>query len=225
MPQRLEQHLVRQKATHFARRWGDKACKEREESQTFINEFFAIFGIDRHGSDIRFEFTLENGSRIDALWPGVILIEITRSKGDLDSRAMAAKERYEALDENLKPEHILVNNFQNFHLFTRGEDGIVRLSRVFSLNELPQNVRLFDYFLDQPYTAVPREPTARIRYVVLVVAVLLSFLLGYVLSDGQPREYLSNPSPQHLSAKPLPQHTHDSFPDTTSTLEKNSQLR
>ncbi|MGI8746766.1 MAG: type IIL restriction-modification enzyme MmeI, partial [Deinococcus sp.] len=70
---------IRTRAAMFAREWKD-AVKENAEAQTFWNEFFAVFGVDRKRvAAFEKKVTQISGAsgrgRIDLLWPGKLLAE------------------------------------------------------------------------------------------------------------------------------------------------------
>ena len=83
----LSWNEIRDRATAFAHDWADDAS-ERGEAQTFWNEFFQIFGIDRRrvGS---FEKHVgkfgRDGGFIDCFWPGTLIAEHKSRGKNLDS--------------------------------------------------------------------------------------------------------------------------------------------
>jgi len=76
----LSWNEIRDRAVAFSREWGD-ATSERAEAQSFCNDFFKVFGVNRKRVAIfekqveiaRAGKKLKNG-RIDAFWKGVLLI-------------------------------------------------------------------------------------------------------------------------------------------------------
>lgn len=68
---------IRDKAIAFSREWQD-AESERAESQTFWNEFFAVFGVPRRRVASFEEPVKKLGTkrgRIDAFWKGQLVVE------------------------------------------------------------------------------------------------------------------------------------------------------
>ncbi len=229
---------IHKKAKEFVKRWTRKYnIRESRESQTFINEFFGIFNIDRFASNIHFEYDLsknENKKRIDVLWPGVILIE-NKSSGENLNRAFdqQVKEYFDMLKEKNHPKYVLVNNFHMFKLYNV-KNGSLHESECFHISKLPDKVNLFYYFFDHKPQLIKsfkkvihktREPLnkpessairllpplsllgfpkalrvsrglvqrfPRYRILKLALASGLSFMLGYVISDGRPRKTLEN---------------------------------
>ncbi|MBL8478711.1 MAG: hypothetical protein JNK59_05330, partial [Sterolibacteriaceae bacterium] len=69
---------IRANAQRFAKDWAD-ATSERAEAQTFWNEFFAVFGVQRRRVAV-YEKTVSRLKhaglgRIDVFWPGLLLAE------------------------------------------------------------------------------------------------------------------------------------------------------
>ena len=78
---------IRDKAIAFSREWQD-AESERAESQTFWNEFFAVFGVPRRRVASFEEPVKKLGTkrgRIDAFWKGQLVVE-HKSRGHRSSR-------------------------------------------------------------------------------------------------------------------------------------------
>ena len=200
-----QQQRIHQRAKQFVERWTRKYnIREREESQTFINEFFRIFNIDRLDSNIYFERSLANGEnnrRIDVLWPRVILIE-NKSSGENLDRAFdqQAREYFYMLRKKDRPECILINNFHMFKLYTTENEHLIE-SECFHIKKLPDKIHLFYYFfkhspaiIKQPVEREIKKSTHKTKYSILKLAVVSSvfLMIGYIISDGQPRAFLES---------------------------------
>ena len=114
----LSTNEIRIRAAKFAEEWKD-ATREKEESQTFWNEFFDIFAIKRR-SVAKYEEQVKNIKNnegfIDLFWPEVLLIE-QKSKGrDLNKAMEQADEYFLQLEEKLRPRYMLACDFQKWHL-------------------------------------------------------------------------------------------------------------
>jgi len=78
---------IKTRAAAFVHEWRDEAY-ERGEAQTFWNQFFHVFGVNR-----RRLASFEQGVKklsgrqgfIDLLWPGVLLVEHKSRGEDLDA--------------------------------------------------------------------------------------------------------------------------------------------
>ncbi len=136
---------VRAKAAAFSERH-KAAHYEKGETQTFYNEFFALFGIDRKQVAV-YEQRVRNlpGDRqgfIDLFMPGTLIVEQKSAGLDLRKANDQALNYYEALPAGIKPRYILTCDFQNWHLIDleRGGDGLR-----FTLPELKKHITNFAF--------------------------------------------------------------------------------
>ena len=140
---RLSTNELRNRAAAFAQSHAD-ATYEKGETQTFYNEFFHIFGVERR-QVARYEEhvkKLNNKSGfIDLFWPKVLLIEQKSAGRDLVKAAEQAGEYFDALKDSEKPRFQLVCDFQNFELLDRD----TRKTDYFKLAELPNKIELFNF--------------------------------------------------------------------------------
>lgn len=143
----LSWNQIRTNATAFAKRFA-QASKESAESQTFWNEFFGVFGIDRKQVGV-FELSVDKlgdkkGS-IDLFWEGKLLVE-HKSKGkDLIRARNQALGYIHGLKQEQLPSHILISDFENFHLYDL-ETGKTHL---FKLPQLRDKVELFTFLTER----------------------------------------------------------------------------
>ena len=143
---RLSWNEIRANAAEFAETYKD-ATRERGETQSFYNDFFAIFGIKRR-SVARYEQHVEKhfGKKhgfIDLFWPGMLLVEQKSAGRDLDAANEQALEYFDALKEHEKPRFILVSDFQNFVLHDLDTDE----SWSFKLADLPKHIERFGFIM------------------------------------------------------------------------------
>jgi hypothetical protein len=143
---RLGWQEIRRRAKEFSARWKD-AHYEKGETQTFYNEFFQIFGIDRKRVAI-FERKIElidAGKRgfIDLFWPSVLLVEQKSAGKDLFKAGQQADDYVLGLKDRDVPRYVLVCDFQRFRLrhLETGKEA------VFTLPELHKNVEEFGFML------------------------------------------------------------------------------
>ena len=110
---RLSWNEIRTRAAQFAHEWKD-AAYEKGETQSFYNDFFGIFGVQRR-SVARYEQhvqKLDNRSGfIDLFWPGVLLVEQKSAGRDLAKAYGQAGEYFDVLPEKDRPRYILVKRF------------------------------------------------------------------------------------------------------------------
>ena len=142
---RLSWNEVRARAASFAEDWKD-AAYEKGETQSFYNDFFRVFGVQRR-SVARYEAhvaKLDNTSGfIDLFWPSVLLVEQKSAGRNLGAAYEQAGEYFDALPERERPRYILVSDFQTFELHDLSE----RRRIAFALADLPAHVESFGFIL------------------------------------------------------------------------------
>ena len=142
---RLSWNEIRARAALFADKWRD-AAYEKGETQSFYNDFFNIFGVQRR-SVARYEEhvrKLDNRSGfIDLFWPSVLIVEQKSAGRDLSRAYGQAGEYFDSLSEKDRPRYILVSDFQSFELHDLDE----REQTKFALADLPAHVEAFGFIL------------------------------------------------------------------------------
>ena len=142
---RLSWNEIRARAAVFAAEWQD-AAYEKGETQSFYNDFFQIFGVQRR-SVARYEEhvkRLDNRSGfIDLFWPGILIVEQKSEGRDLELAYGQAGEYFDSLTERDRPRYILVSDFQTFELYDLDE----RESISFALADLPTHIEKFGFIL------------------------------------------------------------------------------
>ncbi|QCL68724.1 class I SAM-dependent DNA methyltransferase [Neisseria flavescens] len=139
-------------AQNFAAYYKDQT-DERREKDTFWNEFFAIFGIDRKNV-AHFEYPVkdpaDNTQFVDIFWEGIFLAEHKSANKNL-TKAKEQAERY--LQEigrtkpSALPEYYAVSDFAHFHLYRRVPEEGTENQWQFPLEELPEYITrgVFDF--------------------------------------------------------------------------------
>jgi hypothetical protein len=162
---RLPFQEIRNRAIQFAHDWRD-AHSERAEAQTFWNEFFNVFGINRR-SVASFEATVRNlgGSydRIDVIWQGVLIGE-HKSRGEDLSKAASQAFGYvqsltaEGRDTEI-PRYVIVSDFARMVLYDLEAADPTQQAVQFDVADLHQNIRRFDFLSGiQSRAADPEDP-------------------------------------------------------------------
>ncbi len=141
----LSWNEIRLRAASFAKKWKD-AKYEKGETQSFYNDFFEVFGVQRR-SVARYEqhvAKLNNTSGyIDLFWPGRLLVEQKSAGRNLKKAYGQAGKYFDALSEDERPRFILVSDFQTFILHDLDE----RQETEFALVDLPRNVEAFGFVI------------------------------------------------------------------------------
>jgi hypothetical protein len=134
---------TRSKAYNFTNEYKD-TIKESAESQSFLNDFFNIFGIHRRRV-ATFERPVRTDSRgvksIDLLWEGVLLVEMKSTGQDLDKAYKQGKNYFKGLNDKQLPRFVLVCDFNEFRLYDLDNNQDYR----FELDDLVKNLHLFDF--------------------------------------------------------------------------------
>ncbi len=142
---RLSRNEIRSRAAAFAREWAD-AAYEKGETQSFYNEFFAIFGVRRR-TVARYEEHVrrldDTHGFIDLFWPGVLLVEQKSAGRDLTAARGQAGTYFDALPERDRPRYQLLCDFRTFELLDRDE----REESRFALADLPAHVERVGFIL------------------------------------------------------------------------------
>ena len=135
-------------AAQFARRFQNEK-RERAEKDTFWNEFFAIFGLDRFRTATT-EYAVKHRSGhtkfADVFWAGRLLCEHKSAGKDLDAafeQAMGYVEEIRRHNPKDVPRHIIVSDFATMKLYDL-KDGT---NVFFPLSDLPEHIKLrhFDF--------------------------------------------------------------------------------
>ena len=163
---RLSWNEVRARAAAFAGEWKD-AAYEKGETQSFYNDFFEAFGVQRR-TVARYEEHVEKLDNrhgfIDLFWPGVLLVEQKSAGRDLGKAYTQAGEYFDALSEDARPRYILVSDFQTFELHDLDE----REEISFPLADLPKHVESFGFIRGVQRRAFRDQDPANIRAAELV---------------------------------------------------------
>lgn len=145
MNNRISWNEIKSRAITFSREY-QSTEKENAEAQTFWNDFFYIFGIDRKRV-ASFEHHVKKlnskTGRIDLFWKGMLIVE-HKSKGEnLDKALDQAMGYFEGLKDYELPKFILISDFQQFRLY----DVLERKMHGFALSEFYQQISLFGFMI------------------------------------------------------------------------------
>jgi len=141
---RLAWNEIRHRATRFAQDWKD-AHYEKGETQTFYNDFFEVFGIQRR-KVATFEEPVKRAASkapgfIDLFWKGTLLVEQKSAGRDLTKAKEQALDYFPGIKDTELPRYVLVCDFQTFELY----DLDTREEVKFKLADLHKNVHAFSF--------------------------------------------------------------------------------
>lgn len=116
----LSMNEIRSRAARFARDWKDEPGDERQQAQSFVRDLLGVYGI----TETRAAFyekrvkRSSTGSRgyIDALIPGLALIEMKSAGKDLAAAEQQALDYIDDLPDPEVPRWVITSDFRNFRL-------------------------------------------------------------------------------------------------------------
>lgn len=140
---------IRSRAARFSRDWADSPGDERQDAQSFVRDLLAVYGL----TETRAAFYEKRAKRtstghrgyIDALVPGLALIEMKSKGKDLAEAERQALDYIHHLSEPEMPKYVITSNFHEFRLLLLderdGEDVVE-----FSLAELRDHADRLAFF-------------------------------------------------------------------------------
>lgn len=136
---------IRNRAHQFIQNYAN-AHKENAEAQSFLNDFFHIFDVDRRRV-ASFEQAVkldEKGStkRIDLFWPKHLLVEMKSFGQDLDKAFDQAYNYLRGISDDDLPRYMMVCDLQTFRIKDLAENNV---EYQFELAELINNLDVFDF--------------------------------------------------------------------------------
>jgi hypothetical protein len=159
---RLSWPEIRANAARFSEEWKGKGY-EKGQTQTFYDEFFAIFGVPRkqvavYEQRVKALDAARTGGFIDLFWPGTLIVEQKSAGRDLTRALTQALDYYDWLPEAQRPRYMMVCDFQRFELV----DLETRREWRFPLADLKRHVEAFGFILGvQPRIFRNQSPVNR----------------------------------------------------------------
>lgn len=139
---------IRNNAHQFSLDYAE-AVKENAESQSFLNDFFAIFGVSRRrvaSFELPVKIDENSGTkRIDLFWPGVLLVEMKSTGQNLDKAYHQGLNYFKGLKDQDLPRYVLTCDLDTFRLYDLDDQK----DYTFQLADLVDNLHLFDFMVGQ----------------------------------------------------------------------------
>ena len=146
---RLDWNEISARAALFARDWDGKG-REKEDTQTFYEDFFNVFGVPRRRV-ASFEHGVQLGDKkrgyLDLFWKGKLLVEQKSAGRSLKPAKKQALDYFGGLRDDELPRYLLLSDFQNFELYDLDINPDVPIT--LSLAELPGRVQDFGFIVGQ----------------------------------------------------------------------------
>ncbi|MGN6608665.1 MAG: DNA methyltransferase [Jatrophihabitans sp.] len=160
---------MRNRATRFASRWRGES-RERAEAQSFWNEFFAIFDLDRRRVAVfeQMSARYSTGGRgwMDLFWPGYLVAEHKSLGEDLGAAIEQAIDYLPSIPSEHWPRLIVVCDFHTF----RVRNQITGEEISFPLSDLPGRLRVFAPMLDAEVQRYETEEEVNLKATELLAA-------------------------------------------------------
>lgn len=120
MPKSLSINEIRTRAARFSREWQHDPGEERQQAQSFVRDLLGVYGITQTRAAF-YEKRVKRsstGSRgyIDALIPGIALIEMKSAGKDLIAAEQQALDYIDDLPDPEVPRWVLTSDFHTFRL-------------------------------------------------------------------------------------------------------------
>lgn len=111
---------VRSRAARFIRDWDEEPGEERQQAQSFVRELLGVYGITETRAAF-YEKRVKRSSTggrgyIDALIPGLALIEMKTAGKDLEAAERQALDYIDDLPDPEMPRWVLTSDFRRFRL-------------------------------------------------------------------------------------------------------------
>ncbi|GGK97265.1 methylase [Salinibacterium xinjiangense] len=140
---------IRTRAARFSRDWQREPGDERQQAQSFVRDLLGVYGITQTRAAF-YEKRVKRSSTgargyIDALIPGLALIEMKSTGKDLAAAERQALDYVDDLPDAEVPRWILTSDFHNFRLLDLREDAGTDVIE-FSLNDLRGNAERLAFF-------------------------------------------------------------------------------
>jgi hypothetical protein len=157
----LSWNEIKDRALYFTREWAE-ASQETADSQSFLIDFFNVFGISRKRV-ATFEHKVkkldERDGYIDLLWKGMILIEMKSRGKNLEKAYRQARDYLYGLKEHEIPKYILISDFENFILYDLEEESRIE----FQLVDFMRNVHHFGNMIGYQKKIYKEQDPANIK--------------------------------------------------------------
>lgn len=178
----LDRDEIRMKLRAFGIAWNHYDGVERSEAQTYCNEFFECFGMDRREVGAKFEQVIpDESTRADLVWKDRLLIEMKRpSETNLTKHYNQVYHYW--LRINPSPKYVIVSNFHTIEIHDPNHEYGRALS-IIPINELDKNIDSLLFMLDQSPFFHPTQTELTKKAADLTIGVYRSLLdRGYDVS-------------------------------------------
>ncbi len=139
---------IRKRAAHFAANWRNEPGTEKQQAQDFVRELLAVYGISKRKAALYEQHATRSSTGgdgyIDALMPGLCIIEMKSRGKDLAEAEQQALDYMDSLTETEMPRWIITSDFGKMRILDlTPEDG--HQIEEFSVDDLPKRYRALGF--------------------------------------------------------------------------------
>jgi len=172
----------------LAAKWSPYAGTEKAEAQTFLNDLFAAYGLDRLEAGAKFEDFKSSAGFMDLHWPGICIFEMKKPGTELKTaRDQVHRYRMESADEDEgipAAKYVVICSFQKFEIWQPG-DFPKSPRAVIDLADLPERYDVLNFLagpnVEPSFVLHDREMT---KDAAEKVALMYQSLLDRVAAPG-----------------------------------------
>lgn len=135
---------IRKRSVRFAAEWRTEPGEERQQAHQFVADLLSVYGITRQKAAL-YEKRAKRSSTgrvgyIDALLPGLCIIEMKSRGADLTEAERQALDYMNDLTENEMPRYVVTSDFVTFRILDlEAEDG--QDTTTFAIDDLSKEYR------------------------------------------------------------------------------------
>ncbi|POH70874.1 class I SAM-dependent DNA methyltransferase [Cryobacterium zongtaii] len=119
---------IRTGAARFALAWEASPGDERQDAQTFVRDLLAVYGVTASKAALyeyrAKRFSTGGGGYIDALIPGIAIVEMKSAGKNLVDAETQALDYLDDLDDVQLPRYVITSDFRRIRLLDRIEDVV-----------------------------------------------------------------------------------------------------
>lgn len=191
MARALDLNEIRSGLVSFVKEWDDAEGYERGEAQSFVRDLLSAFGITRSRATLYEKrakrTTTGSQGYIDALVPGIALIEMKSTGNDLAKAEVQALDYIDDLTDNETPRYVITCDFKNFRILDLEAEPGSEMEE-FTLANLPSKAESLAFFAGYRTRAFGREREAHAS---IQAAKLMASLYNEVAKSGLTDEQVS----------------------------------
>lgn len=148
MAKTLSLNEIRQRCVQFVIDWREEPGEEKQQAQSFVRQLLSSYGITGNKAAL-YEKRAKRTSTgrqgyIDALIPGLCVIEMKSKDKDLEQAEIQALDYIDDLTDIESPRWVITSDFFNFRVLDLEAETGKELS-TFSLEELPANMEALTF--------------------------------------------------------------------------------